>query len=228
MKEYPVNDRINEINQRKQTAKIEWARNEIDRVNKELIAEDYMSLCCEKAYKAFQSLVEDEHNSEAPIGVTQSILDRLLKGYPLTPIEDTPDIWEPVEMPGPNGSKYYRCKRMSSLFKVIHNDGAIKYTDNNRFVWDDRYIDDLKRPDFNPSIPPKCVINFMDKEFPIKMPYYPNPEPLVVYCESIGPNVCGICSIKKPDGGEIKINRFFEKEDHEWKEITISEFFYHL
>ena len=47
---------------------------------------DYGCACYESAYKAFQSLVEDEHNGMS-IRLTQNILNRLIDGKPLTPIE---------------------------------------------------------------------------------------------------------------------------------------------
>ena len=53
--------------------------------------------------------------------MTKHILNRLIDGKPLTPIEDVPEVWMDV------GSRYgdcthYQCLRMGSLFKNINPD----------------------------------------------------------------------------------------------------------
>ena len=106
---------------------IEWAKNEIeiackrerslnDNPNEEW---NYGVACYESAYKAFLSLMEDGH-SGCSIGITKNILNRLIDCKPLTPIEDTSDIW--VECTKGHESDYilYQCKRMSSLFKTVY------------------------------------------------------------------------------------------------------------
>ena len=75
----------------------DWAKNEIEiackheRGDKNPKEFDYGCACYESACKAFQSLMEDGH-SRTSIGFTKAILNRLIDGKPLTPIEDTPDI----------------------------------------------------------------------------------------------------------------------------------------
>ena len=108
----------------------DWAKNEIDiacnkeRGNKDPNEWDYGVACYESAYKAFQSLLEDEHSGMS-IGFTKTILNRLIDGKPLTPIEDIPDIWNDITCHKDYIS--YQCKRMHSLFKDVYNDGTIKY-----------------------------------------------------------------------------------------------------
>ena len=53
---------------------------------------DYGCACYESALKAFNSLMEDEHSGTS-IGFTKQILNRLIDGKPLTPIEDTEAVW---------------------------------------------------------------------------------------------------------------------------------------
>ena len=57
---------------------------------------------------------------------TKSILNRLIDGKCLTPIEDTPDIWSDItsECNWKEGYQEYQCKRMSSLFKEVAPDGT--------------------------------------------------------------------------------------------------------
>ena len=52
---------------------------------------DYGVTCYESALKAFRSLAEDGHSGMS-IGITLNILNSLVKGQPLTPIEDTDDV----------------------------------------------------------------------------------------------------------------------------------------
>ena len=93
---------------------------------------DYGCACYESALKAFNSLMEDGH-SGASIGFTKQILNRLIDGKPLTPIEDTEDVWN--ERPRDNrGYTTYQCKRMSSLFKYVYPDGSVKYSDADRVI----------------------------------------------------------------------------------------------
>ena len=77
----------------------EWAKREVqiackrenpDRKEGEW---DYGCACYESALKAFNSLMEDGHSGMS-IGFTIQILNRLIAGKPLTPIEDTDDIWK--------------------------------------------------------------------------------------------------------------------------------------
>ena len=77
----------------------EWAEREIriacerERGNKPEDEWDYGVACYESAFKAFQSLLEDGHSGFS-LGLTQNILNRLIDGKPLTPIEDVPEIWQ--------------------------------------------------------------------------------------------------------------------------------------
>ena len=80
---------------------------------------DYACACYESALKAYNSLMEDGH-SAASIQFTKDILNRLIDGKPIMPIEDTDDIW----LTGVDFGDYvsYQCSRMSSLFKKVYND----------------------------------------------------------------------------------------------------------
>ena len=75
---------------------------------------DYGCACYGSALKAFESLCEDGHSGFS-IKMTQSILNRLIDGQPLTPIEGTDDIWDACPWPDSDGSKVYQCKRMFSF-----------------------------------------------------------------------------------------------------------------
>jgi len=92
----------------------------------------YGVACYRSAMKAFNSLMKDGHSGYS-IGFTKNILMALIDGKPLTPIEDTDDIWNDVSC-DKNGVTNYQCKRMSSLFKDVYPDGTVKYNDVNSVI----------------------------------------------------------------------------------------------
>lgn len=115
---------------------LEWAKREAEIACKSIETDDaddisvkYNQSCMASALKAFESLCGDGHSGMS-IHITQNILNRLIDGKTLTPIEDTDDAWN--ECSSVNGKKIYQCKRMSSLFKTIDEDGNVTYSDNNR------------------------------------------------------------------------------------------------
>ena len=77
---------------------LEWAKNEVaiaskrERGDKPESEWDYGCACYDSAMKAFESLLDDNH-SGLSIGITKNILNRLIDGKPLTPIEDTEEVW---------------------------------------------------------------------------------------------------------------------------------------
>ena len=135
---------------------------------------DYGCACYESALKAFKALCNDDHSGFS-IKITQSILNRLINGQPLSPIEDTDDVWEKVAQDKDMGYWTYQCKRMSSLFKDVYADGTVKYIDIDRL-----YCVNIHKP--NDTYSSGLVRRIIDKMFPIAMPYIPG-KPIKVYCE---------------------------------------------
>ena len=84
---------------------------------------DYGVACYESALRAYRSLERDGHSGMS-IQITKSILNRLIDGKCLTPIEDDPDIWTKVEFGENDPIQHFQCKRMSSLFKDVAEDGT--------------------------------------------------------------------------------------------------------
>lgn len=203
---------------------LDWAEKEIELACKRENPDrkegewDYVCACYESAFKAFKSLMEDGH-SGLSIGVTKNILNRLIDGKPLTPIEDTDDIWEDTSGWTDNGIETYQCKRMSSLFKWVYPDGTVKYSDSDRDVCVDINSGTTYRFGF--------VSNIIDDMFPITMPYMPDNEPYEIYTEQIlsDPesglfNTIGILYAITPHGERVEINRFFAEKDDKLEEIT--------
>lgn len=216
---------------------LDWAKREVeiackhenpDRKEGEF---DYGCACYESALKAFESLLEDGHSGFS-IKMTQAILNRMIDGQPLTPIEDTDDIWREFVW-SKNGEKNYKCKRMSSLFKTVYPDGTVRYSDVDRYVkvdfsnpgstWHSGLVD--------------CV---MEELYPITMPYMPG-KSIKVYCEDLLTDpkngdfdTVGIFYALTEENGEqkrVEINRYFreQREGEEsvyrgWIEITAEEY----
>ena len=201
---------------------LEWAKREVEIACKKENPDkkegefDYGCACYESALKAFESLCEDGH-SGASIGFTKAILNRLIDGRPLTPIEDTDDIWEECPWSKDLPYKTYQCKRMYALFKDIYDDGTVRYHSN-----DYCYSVDINNPEsaWSNGFMSRLIADI----FPITMPYFPGKPIKVVVerflvnpqngdCDTMGVLYC----IKEENGEEkrIEINRYFResKED---------------
>ena len=182
---------------------------------------DYGVACYESALKAFRSLLEDEHSGMS-IGITLNILNRLVKGQPLTPIEDTDDVWrERGAYLSEANCTTYQCRRMSSLFKDVYADGHIEYLDVNRFrcvtlnssaCWSNGF-----------------VARIAGEYFPITMPYIPRTHTVV--CEEFLTDrkngdfdTIGILYIYGDTGERKEVNRYFAEAEEGWREIELSEY----
>lgn len=206
----------------------EWAENEVKIACERERAEsktpegewDYGCACYENALKAYKCLMEDGHSGMS-FSITRQILNRLMRGQPLTPIEDTEDVWNCIA-DREDGFKEYQCKRMGSLFKEVYSDGTVKYADVNRCyaVYSD-----------NPNISwsSGLIRSIIDEMFPITMPYVPG-DPIKVVCEEflVDPkngdyDTIGVLYAMK-DGKKIEINRFFAERGREMVEIQESEY----
>ena len=151
------------------------------------------------------------------------------KSKPLTPIEDTDDVWNLIDN-HEDGYISYQCKRMSSLFKDVYADGTVKYDDINR-----SYCIDIHNS--NNKYSSGLVRRIIDVMFPITMPYMPG-KPIKVYCEDFLTDkkngdfdTFGVFYALKTENDKqekIEINRFFrEPKDGEvgkWTGISKEEY----
>lgn len=214
---------------------LDWARKEIEiackRGNPDRAEGEFDYGCCESALKAFESLMGDGHSGFS-IGLTRGILNRLIDGQPLTPIEDTDDIWS-ERLDYHDSYASYQCKRMSSLFKDVYADGKVEYYDVN-------YCECINIDDPIITYRSSLVSSLIHKMFPITMPYIPD-KPMRVMCEDFLTDekngdfdTVGIFYALKNKNGEqekIEINRFF-REPYEgeeciykgWVEISKEEY----
>lgn len=203
-----------------------WAENEIrlacerERAGAPEGEWDYGVACYESALKAFKSLLEDGHSGMS-IGFTKGILNRLIDGKPLTPIEDTEDIWEEMPSPLEEGSRLYQCKRASRLFKSVYDDGRVMYDDVRRFLctnieneserWRDGFVNEKLRG-----------------LFPITFPYLA--EGYLVYCQELLTDrkngdfdSLAILYAEDEDGNVVDIYKYYKETEDGFAEISESE-----
>lgn len=196
----------------------EWAKKEVEIACKKENPErkegefDYGCACYQSALKAFKSLTEDGHSGMS-IGITKNILNRMIDGLPLTPIEDTDDIWNYTHDLEKESGKVYQCKRMYSLFKTIYSDGRIEYHDNDRIVC----CDNSTGATYSIGFVKKIAEKYIGK---ITMPYEPSTESIYVYTKDYLYNpkngdfdTIAIYDLKMPDGNRVSINRYFKCDD---------------
>lgn len=209
----------------------EWAENEIKlackRENQDWDDEsfDYGCSCYQSALKAYKSLCEDGHSGFS-FAMTRNILIRLMNDLPLTPVEDTEDIWDKSVFNEFDSEKAtYQCKRMSGLFKDVYKDGTVKYHDIDRAV-----VIDENGNGYHSS-----VCNIVDEMFPITMPYYPVVGKYKLYTEEFiakgfpdddeDHNTRAVHYLITPQGEKVEVKRYFaDTETGRMVEITKEEY----
>ena len=205
----------------------DWARNEVEIACRKEAPErkdgefDYGCACYESALKAFLSLMEDGHSGMS-FGFTRSILIRLMNDLPLTPIEDTPEVWKLIYTKE-DGTEQYQCKRMGSLFKYVHPDGSVRYSANNYYC-----VDEDSGATYTGGGAQEILDKYVD---PITMPYWPPNNKYEIHTREYLTNRANgdfdtkvYYYIKCPDGKRIEVNRFFKDAENGYEEISKAEF----
>ena len=182
-----------------------------------------------KAQNYLQWLIDDIEAVKEDKSMLDWTKNCLIDGKPLTPIEDTDDVWNLIDN-HEDGYISYQCKRMSSLFKDVYADGTVKYDDIGR-----SYCVDINNS--NNKYSSGLVRRIIDAMFPITMPYMPG-KPIKVYCEDFLTDkkngdfdTVGVFYALKTENDKqekIEINRFFrepkEGEEGRWTEISKEEY----
>ena len=161
---------------------------------------DYGCACYKSALKAYKSLMEDGHSGMS-FSFTRSILERLMYGRPLTPLENNPEDWNLCWEDHRSGRKTYQHKRRSSLFKdVIMSDddnwieGIETFHDNDAVYCID--LNDENEICFGNG----GVRMIYELKHPIIFPYTPPTKPAIAYIERPG------------DGDYLKIHKFDHRD----------------
>lgn len=158
------------------------------------------------------------------ISVTRNILDRLIKRQPLTPIEDTEDVWtEKFWKRKDDQNRLYQCNRMTCFWKHVYPDGTIIYNDNERVCGVN-----INNPGC--TYYSRLATRIVDDLYPITMPYCPPNRPYKVYMEEFlfdkrngDFDTVHIHYIRTPEGDKVDVNRVFTEPELGWKEITLDE-----
>ena len=202
----------------------EWAKREVEIVKEDKTGDEelcrYADGCYDSAFKAFLSLCEDGHSGMS-IGFTLGILNRLVKGLPLSPIEDKEDEWEVIEREGNHLT--YQNKRCFALFKKVVN-GEVSY----RFV--DKTVVFYNGEDIG------ChnghASKLVDELHPTTLPFMPPEKSYKVYCNYYD-SPLGDYELREytylinPDGEREELNRYFVLSGHnDSTELTKAEFDY--
>lgn len=205
-----------------------WAEKEIEIAKKAAGKEEddidkYANRCYDCALELI-TLFSSQKHSGFSAGITSRIFDRLVEGKPLTPIEDTNDIWE-KNMEYDGGGVVYQCTRMHSLFKYVENDGRVRYTDNDYYTVKD--INDDEHNNFQWSLAGKLVY----EKFPITFPYNPPMKPYVITCDQFSSegkedefDTVEFLDIYTPDGQQVSLHKYFKLEGGKWVPIQANEY----
>lgn len=167
-----------------------------------------------KAQNYLQWLIDDIEATDTvkakPKNHRRSNLPKNQGDKPLTPIEDTDDVWNLIDN-HEDGYISYQCKRMSSLFKDVYADGTVKYDDISR-----SYCVDINNS--NNKYSSGLVRRIIDAMFPITMPYMPG-KPIKVYCEDF------LTDKKNGDFDTVGVFYALKTENDKQEKIEIDRFF---
>ena len=187
----------------------------------------YGTGCCQSALKAYRSLCADGH-SGLSIGITKAILDRLIDGKPLSPIEDDPDLWNECAGYDYEGKAVYQNARMYGLFKDVYPDGTTTFHDIDRVTLVE-VEDDGTETTWHSGLASRLVDEIVG---PITLPYFPKDKPYLVYAQQFDSvngevgcyDTSHIIKIVDPDGNEIPCERFYAETDDGEREISAEEY----
>lgn len=209
--------------------KTDWAENEVNIYCKKAEDNDdgygsmeYMQECAFAALEAYNLLMNQGH-SGCSIGITLSILNKLVDGKPLTLIENTDDMWEPGFESEECGYKTFNCKRYPALYKKVYNDGKVVYSD----------VDRWRCYDAGSDVPYSSgqVNHVLDEMFPIKFPY--SPHTYKVNCETFLMNKDrgdfdhkAIFNYVDTDGTKVTVNKYYQEFPKGWEEISHDSYVY--
>lgn len=187
-----------------------------------LSTDDYLNACYDAALEAFGIICSQNHSGMS-INIVKSILNAMIIGNPLSPIEDTEDQWNLVdEDHDGDKKKTYQCKRMHSLFKDVSPDGSVTYSDVNRVSMKDINTD----TNWHNGL---CT-RLINEMFPITMPYSGG-KTYTVYAQEFltdekngDYDTLGFLYVVDSDGNRTEINRFFKDITGGYQEITEDEY----
>lgn len=183
---------------------------------------DYSGECYKSALKAFKSLCDDGHSGYS-FSITSRILKRMLDGLPLKKIQEFDFTENEFSWTDDDGEKYIMCDKMPSLWKIVHSDGKITYSEHERAIG--------VNIDNGDVFTSKITTDIVDELYPITMPYNPDGskykvyvKDFLVYPENGDFDTQVILYVETPKGDKVYINKFFHEKDHKMVEISKEEY----
>lgn len=173
-----------------------------------------MALICYE--KVISKLLDGNQTNEF-----YNIFNKLLANYPLTPIEDIPEIWDKTAIT----DDLFQCKRYPTLFKRHkESDGTACdiFVDMDRFVCIDlEENEDMILEQYKDDF----IEGVVNEIYPISFPYQPT-RPIKIFTEKFRYyenrekwDTLAITYIRLPNGKMKRINKYFK---HEIKKDTSS------
>lgn len=210
---------------------IEWAEREIELKEKSIPKEE-INNAYKNAFQAYCNTIEIFQKDPNYFYLSIGILQELLFGECLTPIEDNDEDWiivGGIDHDGLNLMEYQSTRRPSLK----------KYVDVNPFVNKTLYIDDKRAICFDVNTEASYTggIGFevLNEMLPITMPYEPYTNKIIIYTEDFkyyndsngDVDTFGVLYFKLPNGELKKVYRFFKNDPktNNIIEIDKSEYF---
>lgn len=124
----------------------------------------YADLVYDMALEAFNVLIDQNHSGMS-IGLTVNVLNRLVRGQALTPLQGTEDEWSSENnFIDQDPAKHQQNIRNSKVFREMNEDGTWSYTYNDIFVIDNADEVWIKYPPYDDP-------SSLDDEFPSTKKY---------------------------------------------------------
>ena len=147
---------------------VEYAKSELARITKD---GDGLQDAINKNILDIVELFASQGHGVLSAGYTMSVLERLLRFKPLTPLTGEDDEW--VNVSGETEQRYFQNKRCSSVFKTTdaqgntieaHDIDAIAYSDNGGLTWytSNRFSKNVTFPYEPPTHPEKIYIEYTE------------------------------------------------------------------
>ena len=203
----------------------DWARQEI-LLAKNRLGDDYekqyLEECYNSAFKAYSCLMDDGHSGTS-FGMTRSVLESLLYEIPLSPVEDTPEMWIGSMFAG--NEEIYHHKRLPSLCKSVNKrTGRVSVSDHNRVVC-------RNLPDRGVEFHNGFITSVINGLYPIVFPYQPTKKKFIAYVTYflMDPangdfDTMHLVSVRTPDGELRPLNFYYKEVDGHWCMITLDEY----
>lgn len=150
------------------SSSVEYAKSELARITKD---GDGLQDAINKNVLDIVELFASQGHGEISAGYVMSVLERLLRFKPLTPLTGEDDEW--TEVSDKMGQGCFQNKRCSSVFKTTDEQGntievydidAIAYSDNGGFTWfaSSRFRKNVTFPYEPPTHPEKIYIEYTE------------------------------------------------------------------